>query len=155
MDQPFAIVALDSMALVNLDGLYFVHVRAVPEAASIQGLLARIRVDHPWGVLHFFELDQVGLPDEPARAAYAALFRDASEAGRATALVTERLLMESIVRSVLSGLRLVTRKESQAQTFSNLDDASRWLESVRPKEAPPVSVSKLTEALAALRKARG
>jgi hypothetical protein len=153
-DSPLTIVTLDAMELVDLDGLFFVRVRAVPHASSLQSLLARIRLDHPWGVLHYFELEQVGLPDEPARAAYASLFRDASETGRATALVTERVLMESIVRSVVSGLRLVTRKESPAETFSNLEDAGRWLESKRPKEAPAVSVSMLSAALAALRKAR-
>ncbi|NUO48128.1 MAG: hypothetical protein HOV80_04645 [Polyangiaceae bacterium] len=154
-DRPPTIVSLDAMALVNLDGLFFVRVRAVPQAPALQGLLTCIKAERPWGVLHYFELEQVGLPDEPARGAYAALLRDASDAGRATALVTERVLMESIVRSVVSGLRLITRKESKTETFSNLGEAGRWLESVRPKEAPAVPLSTLSETLAALREARG
>ena len=154
-DLPPTIVSLDAMSLVNLDGLFFVRVHAVPRAPSLQGLLTCIRADRPWGVVHYFELEQVGLPDEPARGAYAALLRDASEAGRATALVTERVLMESIVRSVVSGLRLITRKDSTTETFSSLEDAGKWLETKRPRGAAAVPLSALTDTLAALREAGG
>jgi len=143
-------------SLVIMGGLFFVRAHTLPVAEGINNLITRLRASRPaaWGVLHFFEFERPGLPDEPTRAAYAALMRDAKQAGRCTALVTERLLMQSIVRSVVSGLRLLTKHEGATETFSSLAEAARWLESKRPEHAPSVTLASLESALHALRDAQ-
>ena len=156
-DQRFTTHTLDAaQSVAVLDGVMLVWVRAVPTAASVHALRNRIQSTRPapWGVVHFFELERVGLPDEPTRAAYAELTRDAKQSGRCTALVTERLLMQSIVRSVVSGLRLLTRHQGQIETFPSLAAALPWLESQRPTSSPRLEPETLPAALAALRAAK-
>ena len=158
MSDPAPIVhTLDAkQSLVIQGGLFFVRAHSLPGAEGVNGLIEKLRASRPpaWGVLHFFELDRAGVPDESTRAAYAALMRDAKQANRCTALVTERLLMESIVRSVVSGLRLLTKHDGATETFSSLGEASDWLDQKRPVDAPRVTLASLEAALQALRDAQ-
>ncbi len=156
-DQRFTTHTLDAaQSVAVLDGLILVWVRAVPSAASVHALRTHIQAARPapWGVVHFFELERVGLPDEPTRSAYAELTRDAKASGRRTALVTERLLMQSIVRSVVSGLRLLTRHQGQIETFPSLAAALPWLETQRPTSRARLEPEALPAALEALRAAQ-
>jgi hypothetical protein len=153
-DPTFVVHKLDaSQSFVMLEGLILLRARGVPSAESVLSFIDHIRAARPtpWGVLHFIELEKVGLPDERTRSAYAALMRNANESGRATALVAERPLQQSIVRSVVSGLRLLTKHDAKTETFSNLEDAAIWLESIRPADAAKVPVASLAGALRAIR----